>query len=119
MTRKTPYYQAGATAGVFIPTIFPADAIKQFGRTFDDFRCCILDVNRVSSMAPKIGRLYRIRATVVVGNGKGVYGIGTVQAEEMMDAVVSARKYAFENLQSAPMFENRTVPSDGYYHHNA
>ena len=117
--RMNQGYQAGATAGVFIPTIFPADAIKQFGRTFDDFRCCILDVNRVSSMAPKIGRLYRIRATVVVGNGKGVYGIGTVQAEEMMDAVVSARKYAFENLQSAPMFENRTVPSDGYYHHNA
>lgn len=42
-----------------------------------------------------------------------------VQAEEMMDAVVGARKYAFENLQSAPMFENRTVPSDGFYHHNA
>ena len=118
-SRTNVGYKADETAGRYIPTIFPADALNQFGRTFDDFRCCILDIRRVSSMAPKVGRLYRMRTTVVVGNGKGIYGIGTVQSEEYMDAIVAARKYAFENLQSAPMFEERTVPSDGYYQHNA
>ena len=58
-------YSPDSLEGRYIPTIFPADALEQFGRTFDDFKCCILDLGRVSSMAPKIGRIYKVRATVI------------------------------------------------------
>ena len=77
--------------GRYIPNMFPADAIKEFGRTFDDFRCCILDMGRVSDMVPKLGRIYKQRITVMVGNGKGVYGIATVQTDDVVEGIVLAR----------------------------
>ena len=77
--------------GRYIPNMFPADAIKEFGRTFDDFRCCILDMGRVSDMVPKLGRIYKQRITVMVGNGKGIYGIATVQTDDIIEGIALAR----------------------------
>jgi len=101
--------------GRYIPNMFPADAIKEFGRTFDDFRCCILDMGRVSDMVPKLGRIYKQRITVMVGNGKGVYGIATVQTDDVIEGIALARTSAFRNLQVVNLDEGRTISSDGIY----
>ena len=50
-------------------------------------------------MAPKAGRIYSARATVVVGNGKGIYGVATAQEPLATSAIISARRQAFKNLQ--------------------
>ena len=118
LDRMNPGYTTGTIEGMFIPTMFPADAIAQFGRTFDDFRCCILETGRVSAMVPKIGRQYKVRMTVIVGNGLGVYGVGTTQCGEYMESLIAARSLAFTNLQYAPIYEGRTIPSDGFYMYN-
>ena len=100
--------------GRYIPNMFPADAIKEFGRTFDDFRCCILDMGRVSDMVPKLGRIYKQRITVMVGNGKGVYGIATVQTDDVVEGIVLARSSGrfsnsrnyFQRVRKKNLFEN-------------
>ena len=102
--------------GRYIPNMFPSDAMKEFGRTFDDFRCVILDLGRVSSMSPKLGRIYKRRSTVMVGNGNGVFGIATCQTDDSIEGIVLARSNAFKNLQYVHLDEGRTLSSDGYYH---
>ena len=56
-------------------------------------------MGRVGSMAPKIGRIYKARVTVAVGNGKGVFGVATAMDDLATEAIVIARQQAFRNLQ--------------------
>ena len=85
---------------------------------FDDFRCVILEIGRVGSMAPKIGRIYKARVTVAVGNGKGIYGVATAMDDLTTEAIVLARQQAFYNLQSVNLVEGRTIAGPVYHNYH-
>ena len=68
-------------------------------------------------MAPKIGRIYKARVTVAVGNGAGIYGVATAQDDLSTDAILLARRKAFENLQSIQLYQNRTITGPVYHNY--
>ena len=57
----------------------------------------------------KGGRRYRFSAVVVVGNGKGLVGLGTGKAIEVPDAIAKAVEDAKKNLISVPII-GTTIP---------
>ena len=60
----------------------------------------------------KGGRQFRFAATVVVGNRKGLVGLGTGKAKEMPDAVKKATQAASKNLIKVDLIDNRTISHD-------
>ena len=104
--------------GRYIPTIGSQDAMNEFGRTFDDYKVVILNLGRVSAMAPKLGRLYKVRTTVMVGNCKGFYGMATVQTEDHIEGLILARREAFRNLEYHRLHEGRTIEADVFHHYH-
>ena len=71
----------------------------------------VITVNRVTKVV-KGGRQFRFAATVVVGNRKGLVGLGTGKAKEMPDAVKKATQAASKNLIKVDLIDNRTISHD-------
>lgn len=69
----------------------------------------VIAVNRVTKVT-KGGRQFRFAATVVVGNRKGLVGLGTGKANEVPDAVKKAIQSATKSIIKVPIVENRTIP---------
>ena len=68
----------------------------------------IVFINRVSKVV-KGGRQFRFGALVVVGDGKGVFGLGYGKANEVPPSVEKAVKQATRNMISVPVIEG-TIP---------
>ena len=92
--------------------------MNEFGRTFDDYKVVIIDIGRVSKMAPKLGRIYKCRTTIMVGNCAGFYGFATAQTDEATEGIKEARAQAFRNLEYHRLHENRTIEADVYHHYH-
>ena len=60
----------------------------------------------------KGGRQRRFSATVVVGDRKGLVGIGTGKANEVPDAIKKAIQDANKNMVKIPLIDGRTVAHD-------
>jgi small subunit ribosomal protein S5 len=60
----------------------------------------------------KGGRHFRISATVVVGNRKGLVGIGTGKANEVPEAIKKAIQAANKNVTKVALIDNRTIPHE-------
>ena len=71
----------------------------------------VIDINRVTKVV-KGGRQMRFSATVVVGNRKGLVGIGTGKANEVNDAIAKASKAANKNVFRVALQDNRTIPHE-------
>ena len=71
----------------------------------------VVAINRVAKVV-KGGRQFRFAATVVVGNRKGLVGLGTGKAHEMPDAVKKATQAASKNLIKVDLVDNRTISHD-------
>ena len=71
----------------------------------------VVAINRVAKVV-KGGRQFRFAATVVVGNRKGLVGLGTGKAKEMPDAVKKATQAASKNLIKVDLIDNRTISHD-------
>lgn len=71
----------------------------------------VIEVRRVTKVV-KGGRQFRFAATVVVGNRKGMVGLGTGKAKEMPDAVKKATQAASKNLIKVELIDNRTISHD-------
>ena len=71
----------------------------------------VIEVRRVTKVV-KGGRQFRFAATVVVGNRKGLVGLGTGKAKEMPDAVKKATQAASKNLIKVDLIDNRTISHD-------
>jgi small subunit ribosomal protein S5 len=71
----------------------------------------VIDINRVTKVT-KGGRQFRFSATVVIGNKKGLVGLGTGKANEIPDAVKKAIQSATKNLIKVPIIDNRTIPHE-------
>ena len=71
----------------------------------------VIEIKRVTKVV-KGGRQFRFAATVVVGNRKGLVGLGTGKAKEMPDAVKKATQAASKNLIKVDLIDNRTISHD-------
>lgn len=68
----------------------------------------VINVGRVTKVT-KGGRHFRFSATVVVGNRKGLVGIGTGKANEVQDAINKAIQTANKNVCRVSLIDNRTI----------
>ena len=71
----------------------------------------VIEIRRVTKVV-KGGRQFRFAATVVVGNRKGLVGLGVGKAKEMPDAVKKATQAASKNLIKVDLIDNRTISHD-------
>ena len=71
----------------------------------------VINLSRVTKVT-KGGRHFRFSATVVVGNRKGLVGIGTGKANEVNDAIAKASKAANMNVIRVALQDNCTIPHE-------
>lgn len=69
----------------------------------------VINLSRVTKVT-KGGRHFRFSATVVVGNRKGLVGMGTGKANEVNDAIAKASKAANKNVTRVALQDARTIP---------
>ena len=63
----------------------------------------VITISRVTKVT-KGGRHFRFSATMVVGNGKGLIGIGTGKANEVPEAIKKGVQAANKNLVRVSLF---------------
>ena len=68
----------------------------------------VVSIGRVTKVT-KGGRHFRFSATVVVGNRKGLVGIGTGKANEVPEAIKKAIQAANKNVTKVALIDNRTI----------
>ena len=81
---------------------------KEEVRQDDGINSKLVSVNRITKVV-KGGRIMRFAALVVVGDGKGMVGIGTGKAKEVPEAIKKAELVARRSIISVPLSET-TIP---------
>ncbi len=71
----------------------------------------VISISRVTKVT-KGGRTFRFSATMVVGDGKGLVGIGTGKANEVPEAIKKGIQVANKNLVRIPLTDGRTIPHE-------
>lgn len=71
----------------------------------------ILDTKAVVKVT-KGGRQRRFQAVVLVGDKKGLVGLGTGKANEIAEAVKKARQEANKNVVRVSIVDGRTIPHE-------
>lgn len=71
----------------------------------------VVSISRVTKVT-KGGRHFRFSATVVVGNRKGLVGIGSGKANEVSEAIKKAIQAANKNVIKVALIDNRTIPHE-------
>lgn len=84
---------------------------KRQSKPKSDLEDKVIEIRRVTKVV-KGGRQFRFAATVVVGNKKGLVGLGTGKAKEMPDAVKKATQAASKNVVKIDLIDNRTISHD-------
>ena len=72
---------------------------------------CALPISRVTKVT-KGGRHFRFAATMVVGDGKGLVGIGTGKSMEVPEAIKKGIQAANKNLVKVDIVDGRTISHD-------
>ena len=68
----------------------------------------VISIGRVTKVT-KGGRHFRFLATVVVGNRKGLVGLGSGKSNEVPEAIKKALQDANKNIITIPLIDGRTV----------
>lgn len=84
---------------------------RKVSKPKSDLEDKVIEIRRVTKVV-KGGRQFRFAATVVVGNKKGLVGLGTGKAKEMPDAVKKATQAASKNVVKIDLIDNRTISHD-------
>lgn len=71
----------------------------------------VVKISRVTKVT-KGGRHFRFSAAMVVGDGKGLVGIGIGKANEVPDAIKKGLQSANKNLCKVALLDNRTIPHE-------
>ncbi len=71
----------------------------------------VISISRVTKVT-KGGRHFRFAATMAVGDGKGLVGIGTGKANEVPEAIKKGIQAANKNLCKVSILDARTIPHD-------
>ena len=82
---------------------------KRGGREDDGMQESVVQVSRVTKIT-KGGSQMSFRATVVVGDGKGLVGVGCKKAKEVQIAVTKAAADARKSAKRAPITKGDTFP---------
>jgi len=83
----------------------------------EEFEEVVVNIGRVTKVV-KGGRRFRFNALVVVGNKKGLVGIGLGKAKEVPDAIKKAVDDAFKNIIEASS-KGSTIAHDIEVKYNA
>ena len=67
----------------------------------------MIELKRVTKVT-KGGRHFRFAATMAVGDGKGLIGLGTGKANEVPDAIKKAVQAATKNVVKVSLVDDRT-----------
>ncbi len=73
----------------------------------------LVHINRVTKVT-KGGRAFSFAAIVVVGDGKGVIGMGLGKASEVTAAIAKGTEAAKKNLIRVPLTKTGTLPHEQY-----
>ena len=76
-----------------------------------DIKTRLVSVNRVAKTV-KGGRNMRFSATMVVGDGKGLVGIGSGKSNEVPEAIKKGIQAANKNVMKVALIDNRTIPHE-------
>ena len=76
-----------------------------------DIKEKLVAINRITKVV-KGGRRFGFAALVVVGNQKGVSGIGQGKSKQVPDAIKKATDFAKRNLIKIPLKDGRTLHHD-------
>ena len=71
----------------------------------------VITISRVTKVT-KGGRHFRFSATMVVGDGKGLVGIGTGKSIEVPEAIKKGIQAANKNLVKVQLVDGRTIPHE-------
>ena len=71
----------------------------------------MIELKRVTKVT-KGGRHFRFAATMAVGDGKGLIGLGTGKANEVPDAIKKAVQAATKNVLKVSLVDDRTIPHE-------
>ena len=71
----------------------------------------VVSISRVTKVT-RGGRHFRFSATVVVGNRKGLVGIGTGKANEVPEAIKKGIQAANKNVVKIALIDGRTIPHE-------
>ena len=71
----------------------------------------VISITRVTKVT-KGGRHFRFAATMVVGDGKGLVGIGTGKSIEVPEAIKKGIQAANKNLVKVQLVDGRTIPHE-------
>ena len=71
----------------------------------------VISIGRVTKVT-KGGRHFRFLATVVVGNRKGLVGLGSGKSNEVPEAIKKALQAANKNVTKVSLIDNRTIPHE-------
>ena len=88
---------------------------REFKRNFEPKKKLleekVISITRVTKVT-KGGRHFRFAATMVVGDGKGLVGIGTGKSMEVPEAIKKGIQAANKNLVKVSLIDGRTIPHD-------
>ena len=84
---------------------------RKFNKPIKTLDEVVLDTKAVVKVT-KGGRQRRFQAVVVVGDKKGLVGLGIGKANEISEAVKKARQDANKNVVRIPVIEGRTIPHE-------
>jgi small subunit ribosomal protein S5 len=84
---------------------------KRFRQPAKTLEEIVIDTKAVVKVT-QAGRQRRFQAVVVVGNKKGLVGLGTGKANEVAEAVKKAKQEANKNLVKIPIVDDRTIPHE-------
>ena len=93
-----------------------AQVIRDYNK--EEFEEVVVNIGRITKVV-KGGRRFRFNALVVVGNKKGIVGIGTGKAKEVPDAIKKAIDDAFKNLVKIDGIHGNTINHDVQAKYNA
>lgn len=71
----------------------------------------VISIDRITKVT-KGGRMFRFSATVVIGDQKGLVGLGTGKGKEVVVAIKKAIQNAEKNMIKVSLVEERTIPHD-------
>lgn len=82
---------------------------RKFREPVSQFEEILIDTKPVTKVT-KGGRQRRFQAVMIIGDKKGLVGLGTGKANEISEAIKKARQEANKNLVRVPIVDERTIP---------